>query len=74
MQAYVLLGCLVLVVLVDRWLADRKDRRHDAQVNRLLHWRHDPAHAALMDVPSAEALYLPPEDDKAWNDHHRTAD
>jgi hypothetical protein len=53
---------------------DRKDRRHARHVERLLHYQHDPAGAALADMPAAELLYLPPEDDQAWNDHHGTGD
>jgi hypothetical protein len=52
---------------------DRKDKRHAQQVDRLLLWRHDP-HTASLPAPTDVPLYLPPEDDEAWNDMHRKAD
>jgi hypothetical protein len=65
-----LLIALVTVAFVV--LLDRKDRRHDRHVTRLLEFRHDPARAALADMPTAELLYLRPEDDEAWNEQHRS--
>jgi hypothetical protein len=65
-----LLIALVTVAFVV--LLDRKDRRHDRHVTRLLEFRHDPARAALSDMPTAELLYLRPEDDEAWNEQHRS--
>jgi hypothetical protein len=65
-----LLAALVVVVIADRWLADRKDKRHAAQVDRLLMWRHDP-HTASLPEKTEVPLYLPPEDDDAWNKAHR---
>ena len=42
-----LLAALVAVNLAYVWHLERKDRRHDSQVNRLLHWVHSPATASL---------------------------
>lgn len=65
---------LFVIILANAWLVDRMLKRHAAHVERLLHWRHDPKAAALADMPPAELLYLPPEDDAAWNEHHRKGD
>lgn len=65
-----LIVALITVVVVDRWLLDRKDRRHAAQIDRLMLWRHDPKAAALPETTGDGPLYLPPEDDEAWNEAH----
>lgn len=71
---YALTAALILQIVMSAWLLDRKDKRHDQHVRALVHWRQDPKTAALADMPTAELLYLPPEDDKAWNEHHGTGD
>jgi hypothetical protein len=68
-----LIAALIVVFVAHAWLIDRKDRRHAAQVDRLLLWRHDP-HAAALPEPTDVPLYLPQEDDEAWNEAHRKAD
>lgn len=71
-----LLIALALTVALNAWIADRKDKRHDQQLSRLLVHVQAPdravAHATSANVDTP--LYLPPEDDKAWNDHHRVGD
>lgn len=52
------------------YVMDRKDKRHTAQIDRLLLWRHDPKIAALPESTGA-VLYLQPEDDESWNETHR---
>jgi hypothetical protein len=61
---------LVAAILTFAWLLDRVLKRHDKHVERLLQYRHDPKLAALADMPTAELLYLDPEDDTAWNEQH----
>jgi putative N-acetylmannosamine-6-phosphate epimerase len=68
------LVALVAVSIAYVVLLDRNLKRHSKHVERLLQYQHDPKVAALADMPSAELLYLPPEDDDAWNDQHRKAD
>lgn len=69
-----LLGALVTVVFLNMLALDRLLKRHAAQIERLLQYQADPKLAALADMPAAELLYLPPEDDDAWHEHHRKAD
>lgn len=69
-----LLAALVAVNILYLLVLDRKDKRHDRHVTRLLQYRHDPKTAALADMPTAELLYLPPEDDEAWNERHGAGD
>lgn len=49
---------------------DRQSKRHHREVERVLQYRADPKLAALADMPSAEVLYLRPDDDEAWNERH----
>lgn len=70
----VLVAALIGTWFTDRWLHDRKDRRHSAQVDRLLLWKHDPKAAALPETAVDGPLYLPPEDDEAWNKAHGKVD
>lgn len=73
MMTFALIACLVVFFICHVWLVDRKDKRHHAQIDRLLLWRHDPKAAALPEHTDSP-LYLPPEDDEAWNEAHgRTA-
>lgn len=65
-----LLAALFAVIAACGWLMDRKDRRHDAHVQRLLAWQKDPVYAAQQETRSAEVLYLHPDDDHAWNEQH----
>jgi hypothetical protein len=58
------------------FLMDRKDKRHDHQLTRLLVHVQAPdlavAHATARDADGP--LYLPPEDDEAWREAHKAAD
>jgi hypothetical protein len=65
-----LTAALMAAILTSAWLLDRVLKRHDKHVERLLQYRHDPKLAALADMPTAELLYLDPEDDTAWNEQH----
>ena len=59
-----LLAALVAVNIAYIWHLERKDRRHDSQVNRLIHWAQSPSTAAVEQVsrPSEGPLYRNP-----WN-------
>ena len=72
-MTFALAAALVAVIVAHACLLDRKDRRHSAQVDRLLMWRHDPKTAALPEKTEG-VLYLPPEDDEAWNKAHGKVD
>jgi hypothetical protein len=67
-----LLTCLIAVILIAGWLIDRKDKRHDQQLTRLLVHVQAPdrAVAHAITAPVDGPLYLPPEDDEAWNTQH----
>jgi hypothetical protein len=71
-----LLAAFVAVVVIAGWLIDRKDKRHDQQLSRLLVHVQAPREAVAhaTSAPRDGLLYLPPEDDEAWNDHHRVGD
>lgn len=71
-----LIAALVSAVALNAWIMDRKDKRHDTQLTRLLVHVQAPdrAVAHAISVPVDGPLYLPPEDDQAWNDHHGMAD
>lgn len=69
-----LIAALIATWIGDRWLNDRKDRRHHEQIDRLLLWRHDPKAAALPATTVDGPLYLPPDDDEAWNQAHGLAE
>jgi hypothetical protein len=64
-----LLAALVAVNIAYIWRDARKDARHDAQVNRLIHWAQSPQTAAVEQVarPSDGPLYVNPEHaEQAW--------
>lgn len=71
-----LFAALVIVTVTAGWLLDRQARRHDAQLSRLLVHIQAPERAVqhATTTPTDGLLYLPPEDDKAWNEHHKVAD
>lgn len=46
----VLIAALVAVNIAYIRLLERKDARHDVQVNRLLHWQHQPETASLEQI------------------------
>lgn len=72
----VLLIALVAVNITWVWLVDRKDRRHDVQITRLLVHVQAPQEAVAhaTSTVSGSVLYLAPEDDQAWNDQHKAAE
>lgn len=71
-----LLAALIAANITWVWLIDRKDKRHDAQLTRLLVHVQAPERAVAhaTSAPVDGPLYLPPEDDKAWNEHHKVSD
>lgn len=69
-----LLAALTAVILAFAWLLDRTLKRHSQNVERLLLWRHDPDRAATPAASADVPLYVPPEDDEAWNQLHGRAD
>jgi hypothetical protein len=71
----ILTAALMLTLIGFLVLVDRKDKRHDKQIARLLVHVQAPdravAHATT--APADGPLYLPPDDDEAWNAAHRKA-
>lgn len=67
-----LLAALVAVITAFLVTLDRRDKRHDAQLTRLLVHVQAPERAVAhaTSVVSDGPLYVPPEDDQAWNKHH----
>jgi hypothetical protein len=72
----VLVIALVCTVCAFVWLLNHLQARHERQLNHLLlHLRApDAAVARDLSVPMDGPLYLPPEDDEAWNAKHRPGD
>lgn len=72
------LAFLIALVVVNvgwLWLVDRKDKRHDTQLSRLIVHVQAPEQAVAhaMAIPIDGPLYIPPEDDEAWNERHKAA-
>jgi hypothetical protein len=71
-----LTAALILTLAGFLVIVDRKDKRHDKQLTRLLVHVQAPERAVAhaITAPADGPLYLPPDDDEAWNTAHGKAD